>query len=124
MPSSRTPVFFYRLTTLIFMSVTPSRSLHYLRMASLAEGATLLALLLVAVPLKRMADLPQAVSLMWPIHGLVFLIYSAMVLQALFTRLITPFETARLMVAAFIPFGAFMLSGLFRRKMQVLVQSR
>ena len=98
--------------------------LRALRGASLAEGATLLVLLLVAVPLKRMADVPMAVSVMGPIHGLAFLIYSAMVLQALFTRLITPFETARLMVAAFIPFGAFMLSGLFRRKMQVLVQSR
>lgn len=124
MPSSRTPVFFYRLTTLIFMSVTPSRSLHYLRMASLAEGATLLALLLVAVPLKRMADLPQAVSLMGPIHGLAFLIYSAMVLQAVSTRLITASETARLMMAAFVPFGAFMLSGLFRRKQQILLQKK
>ena len=111
-------------TLLIAMSATSSRSLHYLRMASLAEGATLLVLLLVAVPLKRMADVPMAVSVMGTIHGLAFLIYSAMVLQALFTRLITPFETARLMVAAFIPFGAFMLSGLFRRKMQVVVQSR
>lgn len=109
---------------MIAMSAPSSRALHYLRMASLAEGATLLVLLLVAVPLKRMADVPMAVTLMGPIHGLAFLIYSAMVLQALFTRLITPFETARLMVAAFVPFGAFMLSGLFRRKMQVVVQNR
>ncbi len=103
------------------MSVTPSRSLHYLRIASLAEGATLLVLLLVAVPLKRLADVPMAVSLMGPIHGLAFLIYSVMVMQALFTRLITPFDTVRLMLAAFIPFGAFMLNGLFRRKMQGLL---
>ena len=98
--------------------------MHRLRLASWAEGATLLLLLLVAVPLKRLADVPMAVSLMGPIHGLAFLIYSVMVMQALFTRLITPFETARLMVAAFVPFGAFMLSGLFRRKMQVVVQNR
>ena len=108
--------------TLILMPLAASRSLHYLRIASLAEGATLLVLLLVAVPLKRMADLPMAVSIMGPIHGLAFLIYSAMVLQALSTRLITTAETARLMMAAFIPFGAFMLNGVFRRKLLVLVQ--
>ena len=98
------------------MSVTTSRSLRYLRWASLAEGATLLLLLLIAVPLKRMADLPLAVSIMGPIHGLAFLIYGAMVLQAVFTRVITQTEAALLMVAAFVPFGAFMLGGLFRRK--------
>ena len=104
------------------MPPTASRSLHYLRIASLAEGATLLALLLVAVPLKRMADLPLVVSIVGPIHGLAFLIYSAMVLQAQFTRLVTTAEAARLMMAAFIPFGAFMLGGLFRRKLQIPVQ--
>ncbi len=100
------------------MAATSSRALHYLRIASLAEGATLLVLLLVAVPLKRMSDMPTAVSVMGPIHGLAFLIYSGMVLQALFTRLITSAESARLMLAAFIPFGAFMLSGFFQRRLQ------
>ena len=98
------------------------RALHYLRIASLAEGATLLALLLVAVPLKRMVDLPMAVSIMGPMHGLAFLIYSAMVLHALSTRLVTTAEMARLMMAAFVPFGAFMLNGFFRRKLQIPIQ--
>jgi integral membrane protein len=40
-----------------------------LRLASWAEGATLLLLLLVAVPLKRLAGWPEAVSLMGPLHG-------------------------------------------------------
>lgn len=89
--------------------------LRVLRIASIIEGATLLLLLLVAVPLKRMADLPIAVSIVGPIHGAAFLIYSALVLQSLFSRLISITEAARLMVVAFIPFGAWMVAGMLRR---------
>lgn len=97
------------------------RSLRRLRIASWGEGATLLLLLLVAVPLKRMADFPQAVSIMGPLHGLAFLVYAGLVLQAWFSRLLQPQEAARLMAAAFLPFGAFMLGGLFRRKRQAIM---
>lgn len=97
------------------MAVPVSHPLRVLRIASLTEGATLLLLLLVAVPLKRMADLPMAVSIVGPLHGAAFLVYSTLVLQALFTRLISTAEAARLVVAAFIPFGAWMVAGMLRR---------
>jgi integral membrane protein len=102
------------------MSDTHLYRLRHLRLASLAEGATMLLLLLVAVPLKRMADLPLAVSIMGPLHGFAFVIYGFMVPRALFWRRVTLTEAAQLFVAAFIPFGAYMLGGLFRRKMQVV----
>jgi integral membrane protein len=101
------------------MSDTHSYRLRHLRLASLAEGATLLLLLLVAVPLKRMADLPLAASIMGPLHGLAFVIYGSMVLWALFWQRVTLAEAVQLAAAAFIPFGAYMLGGLFRRKMQI-----
>ena len=101
-----------------------SHPLRALRMASILEGATLLLLLLVAVPLKRMADLPMAVSIMGPLHGAAFLVYSALVMRALFTRLVSTSEAARLMAAAFIPLGAWMVAGLLRRPRPVPVQNR
>ena len=95
--------------------------LRHLRLASLTEGITLLLLLLVAVPLKWLADWPLAVSIIGPLHGFSFIIYGAMVLWALLRRRVTLAEAAQLAMAAFIPFGAFMgafmLGGLFRRKM-------
>ena len=103
------------------MAAPVSHPLRVLRIASLTEGATLLLLLLVAVPLKRMADLPMAVSIVGPLHGAAFLVYSTLVLQALFTRLIGTAEAARLMVAAFIPFGAWMVAGMLRRPRPVPV---
>ena len=54
--------------------------LRPLRVASWAEGATLLLLMLVAVPLKRLAGMPEAVSVMGPIHGAAFVAYVLMVL--------------------------------------------
>ena len=101
-----------------------SHPLRVLRIASLTEGATLLLLLLVAVPLKRMADLPMAVSIVGPLHGAAFLVYSALVLQALFTRLVSTAEAARQMVAAFVPFGAWMVAGLLLRPRPVPVASK
>lgn len=93
--------------------------LRVLRVASIIEGATLLVLLLIAVPLKRMADLPIAVSIVGPVHGAAFLIYTALVLQSLISRLISTGEAARLMLVAFIPFGAWMVAGMLRRPRHV-----
>ena len=90
--------------------------LRALRGASLAEGATLLVLLLVAVPLKRMADLPLAVSIAGPLHGAAFLVYGALVLQALSTRLLSASEALRLMAAAFVPLGAWWVARWLRRR--------
>lgn len=97
------------------MTPTTSSPLRILRIASLIEGATLLVLLLIAVPLKRWADWPLAVSFMGPLHGAAFVIYSLLVLQALLARWINVSVATRLMGAAFIPFGALMVAGLLRR---------
>lgn len=94
-------------------------SLQWLRRMSWLEGGTLLLLVLVAVPLKRLVGLPEAVSLMGPIHGAAFLLYGAMVVQALGRRRIRGTDAAKLLLAAFIPFGAFLLGGLFRKLQRI-----
>jgi len=98
---------------------TPSAaqaSLRTLRLASLGEGATLLLLLLIAVPLKRLAGWPTGVSVMGPVHGAAFLLYAALVLRNTGAGHLTARETALLLVAAFVPFGAFLVGGIFKRK--------
>lgn len=89
--------------------------LRVLRIASAIEGVTLMLLFLVAMPLKYMADTPLAVSIVGPIHGAAFLIYTALVLQSFMSRLISATEVARLMVVAFVPLGAWMVAGMLRR---------
>jgi integral membrane protein len=91
-------------------------NLRLLRWASLAEGTTLILLVCLAVPLKRMAGMPEFVTLMGPLHGAAFLVYLAMVMRAASVGLLTAMETVRLVLVAFIPFGVFFVVGIFKRK--------
>ncbi|WP_079415877.1 DUF3817 domain-containing protein [Thiomonas intermedia] len=79
--------------------------LAILRGLCLAEATTLLALLLVAVPMKHLAGYPIAVSVMGPIHGFVFLVFGWRVVQAMAAGDISGRTGAKLIVAAFVPFG-------------------
>ena len=106
------------------MTAPVSHPLRVLRVASIIEGATLLALILIAVPLKRMADLPLAVSIVGPIHGEKKMKNAALVLQSLLSRFISVSEAARLMAVAFIPFGAWMVAGMLRRPRTVPINGK
>ena len=78
-----------------------------LRVAGLAEGISLLVLVLIGVPLKRLADEPTVVQVVGPIHGLLFLWYVLTVIQAK-TEYRWPLgKTALALLASFIPGGTF-----------------
>ena len=96
--------------------------LRWLRWASLAEGLTLVLLVCIAVPLKRMAGIPEFVSMLGPVHGGAFLIYLAMVARAAQADLLTSTESIKLMLVAFIPFGALLMGGMFKRKAALMPQ--
>lgn len=98
-------------------------NLRWLRWASLTEGTTLILLVCLAVPLKRLAGVPEFVTVMGPLHGAAFLIYVAMVVRAGSTGLLTATEMTRLMLVAFIPFGAFFMGGMFKRKAAILTST-
>lgn len=100
------------------MSKSPTdalRKLQFLQWMSWLEGGTLLLLLLVAVPLKRLAGIPEVVSWVGPVHGGAFLVYIAMVLVVTSAKPWTSLDSLKLLLAAFIPFGAWMVSGSFKR---------
>ena len=96
--------------------MTQKTDWRWLQWASWGEGATLLALVLVAVPLKRLADMPEAVQLMGPVHGAAFVAYVAVVLSYALRQRIGPRDVALLMLAALVPFGALGLRGWFARR--------
>ena len=82
--------------------------LRRMRAVSLLEGTTLLLLLCVAVPLKHLAGLPVATAIMGPIHGIAFILYVWMLVQTVSMGGWTRVAAARMLLAAFIPFGAFL----------------
>ncbi|HYD64444.1 DUF3817 domain-containing protein [Azospirillum sp.] len=96
------------------------RHLRRMRVVSLLEGSTLLLLVLVAVPLKHLAGLPVATAIMGPVHGLAFLLYVWMLLQTVSGGGWSRAETFRLVMAAFIPFGAFLNERALARRQAAL----
>ena len=94
--------------------------LRRLEVASLVEGTTLLLLLAIAVPLKHLFDLPEAVRIIGPVHGLAFLAYMWTALQTISGSDWSRGDVVRVMVGAFVPFGAFFNSRLVNRKMTTL----
>jgi integral membrane protein len=88
-----------------------------LRIASWVEGATLILLVGIAVPLKHLAGLPIATAIMGPVHGLAFLFYLWTVMTVVSGGGWRGSEIARLVAAAFIPFGALAVQPLLRRRL-------
>lgn len=91
--------------------------LRKLELASLLEAATLVTLVLIAVPLKHIGGWPLAVRVMGPVHGIAFLFYLWTVVQTVAGGNWRPGEVARLVFVAFIPFmGFFNIAWLRRRR--------
>lgn len=74
---------------------------------ALLEGSSLLLLLLLAVPLKRMMGILEAVQIIGPIHGLLFIAFNALLIAAMLKKQVTIKQYVLGFVASLIPFGTF-----------------
>jgi integral membrane protein len=87
-----------------------------LRAVGLAEGTSYLLLLGVAMPLKYIAGVPLAVKIAGWIHGLLFMLFSLLLLDVM-TTLRWPFKRALgVFVASLLPFGNFAIDGWLKRQ--------
>ena len=91
------------------------RRLDIFRFIGIVEGASLVLLVFVAMPLKYFFDMPMAVTIVGAIHGYIFLTYCvAIVLAMIFVR--WPFRfTIGAFAVAFIPFGNFILDSRLKK---------
>jgi len=78
-----------------------------LRWSALFEGSSLLLLLGVAMPLKYYADIPEAVKIIGPIHGILFLTFIVLLLSHAIKGELNFIKTLTGFFASFIPFGTF-----------------
>jgi len=77
------------------------------------EGISFLLLLGVAVPLKRLAGIPEPVTWVGWIHGLLFISYCLVLLLALVNGALSFKKSGIAFLASLVPFGPF----LFDRKL-------
>lgn len=85
-----------------------------LRVVSALEGASLLLLLFVAVPLKHFWGLPGAARVLGSLHGLLFLAFVSCLLQSGWERGWTRVRAAKLLLLSLVPFGALRIEQLIK----------
>ena len=99
----------------------PSRSvmstpLARLRVVGLLEGLSFLLLLGVAMPLKYVWGMPEAVRIVGSLHGLLFVLYALAVVHVWIVRRWPIDRAIMAMIAAVLPFGPFVFERSLRRE--------
>jgi integral membrane protein len=97
--------------------------LRRMRLVSLLEGTTLLILVFIAVPLRHVGGYRVATMIMGPIHGTAFLLYVWMLIQTVAGVGLPRRDVACMIVAAFVPFGAFLNERLLHKAQVALTAS-
>lgn len=97
--------------------------LRRMRAVSLLEGTTLLLLVGVAVPLKHLAGYPIATRVIGPVHGVAFVLYVWMLIQTVSIGGWSRAATVRMVLAALVPFGAFLNERALARRQSALAES-
>jgi len=81
--------------------------LKTLRLFSILEGTSLLLLLFIAVPLKRMMDMPEAVTVIGPIHGGLFILFNLILIWAVIKHGLKIKHAIIGFIASLLPFGSY-----------------
>ena len=95
--------------------------LHRFRMIGMAEGISFLVLLLIAMPLKYLFHIPEAVKIFGWVHGALFItfIYFAFEVMGAFKKNIGWF--AKAFAAAILPLGTFVFDKQLKKEVKLLL---
>ena len=97
--------------------------LHRFRMIGIAEGISFLVLLLIAMPLKYLMHIPEAVKVMGWVYGALFVsfIYFAFEVMGSLNKNFTWFLKA--FAAAFIPLGTFVFDRQLKKQAIIMAKT-
>lgn len=90
-------------------------ALDRFRRVSLLEGASYIALMAVAMPLKYLAGVPMAVTVVGAVHGGLFLLFGLALFVVTLDQRWSLRAAGVALLAAMIPLGAFWLERQLRR---------
>ncbi|MDB5312884.1 MAG: rane protein [Gemmataceae bacterium] len=97
-----------------------STPLGRLRLVGLVEGVSYLLLLGIAMPLKYLAGLPEAVLVVGWGHGVLFMLFMLAIAQAVLIKQITVPRAAGAFVASILPAGPFVLDPYLRHDQEAI----
>ncbi|MEL6770684.1 MAG: DUF3817 domain-containing protein [Bacteroidota bacterium] len=95
-----------------------SSSIGRLRLAGLVEGTSFLVLLFIAMPLKYLADQPEAVSIVGWVHGVLFVLFGVALLIAMQDEGWSLKKATVIFIAAVVPFGPFVIDRQLKREQE------
>lgn len=78
------------------------------------EGYSYLALLLIAMPLKYMADMPLAVRIAGTLHGILFVAFVFYIAKMYFEKRLDMENSIYAFLLSIVPFGTFFLKKLIK----------
>lgn len=84
-----------------------STTIGRLRLTGILEGLSFILLLCIAMPLKYILDLPQAVRIIGMAHGILFIIYILLSIMAKYEYNWKARKMLLLWVASILPLGTF-----------------
>ena len=96
--------------------------LSRMRWVGLAEGASFVILLGIAMPLKYLASTPLAVRIAGPIHGVLFLMYVACIVIAVRREAWPKGKALTLIVASLLPFGPLLVDSRVRAAQRAVTE--
>ncbi len=99
-----------------------TKKLNYFLKTGLAEGISYIILVAVAMPLKYKAGILLPVRIVGMIHGILFILYTLFLLQAIITYKWKFLKAAAAFLLSFIPFGTFFLERLLKSEIQAIDQ--
>ena len=95
-----------------------SGPMRQFRLVGYAEGVSFLVLLGIAMPLKRLAGLPEAVFVVGWIHGVLWILYLLAAARAARADRWVVKHMAWAFVASVVPFGPFVFDRWLRRELK------
>jgi integral membrane protein len=98
------------------------KMLHRFRIVAITEGISFLVLLLIAMPLKYMLDIPGPVAILGWIHGVLFMVFIFFAILVFIYSEKKVMWLVKALLSSLIPFGPFILGRELKIERQMLAR--
>lgn len=100
-----------------------NKTVSWFRRIAIAEGISFLVLLLIAMPLKYFANLPEAVKIVGWAHGILFVAFLILAFEVKSTLNKNFGWLIKAFIASILPFGTFVLDRQLQREITLRQQA-
>ena len=97
------------------MKAMLASSLGRLRVIAFIEGISYIVLVGIAMPLKYLADMPQAVRVVGMAHGVLFVTFCLALLMVLVEGRLSFLRSVLTFISSLLPFGTFVIDRFLQR---------